>query len=37
VPEPRHRVVSLLGMDVLSSFDSWRWDRDRRRVYLDTH
>jgi len=36
VPEPRHRVVSLLGMDVLSSFDSWKWDRDRRRVYLDT-
>lgn len=36
MPEPRHRVVSLIGMDVLSSFNVWRWDWDRKKVYLDT-
>ena len=36
MPGPRHRVVSLIGMDVLSSFNVWRWDWDRKKVYLDT-
>ena len=35
-PEPRHRVVSLLGMDVLKSFTKWSWDWDKRQLILDS-
>lgn len=33
---PSHRVVSLLGMDVLRYFKNWEWDWDQFKVYLDT-
>ncbi len=34
-PEPRHRVVSLLGMGVLQNFTDWRWNWDSRKLVLD--
>ncbi|MCW4049812.1 MAG: hypothetical protein NWE89_08760 [Candidatus Bathyarchaeota archaeon] len=34
-PEPRHRVVSVLGMDVLRRFTKWDWDWNSRKLILD--
>ena len=35
-PEPRHRVVSLLGMDVLRNFTKWSWDWDSEELILES-
>ena len=34
-PEPRHKVVSLLGMDVLQNFTQWLWDWKQGTLFLD--
>jgi len=34
-PEPRHKVVSLLGMDVLQNFTKWSWDWESRKLVLE--
>ena len=36
LPEPRHRVVSLLGMDVLQYFKNWKWNWGLRKLILET-
>lgn len=35
VPRPRHRVVSILGMDVLRIFKQWTWDWNEQQLILD--
>lgn len=34
-PRPRHRVVSILGMDILKQFKKWQWDWNSSKLFLD--
>ena len=35
IPQPRHRVVSIIGMDVLKDFKKWLWDWNSSELVLD--
>ncbi len=35
VPQPRHRVVSIIGMDILKYFKKWQWDWNASELILD--